>query len=95
VLSACRTGLGKVVRGEGVIGLTRAFLYAGAASVTVSLWQVADKSTSDLMVVFYQHMNAGLSRTEALRRAKVAMIEAGRHSHPFYWAPFVLIGEPK
>ena len=94
VLSACRTGLGKEVRGEGVIGLTRAFLYAGASTVTVSLWQVADRSTSDLMIHFYEQMNAGHGKTEALRRAKLRMIEDSRHRHPFYWAPFILIGEP-
>ena len=94
VLSACRTGLGKEVRGEGVIGLTRAFLYAGASTVTVSLWQVADRSTSELMIHFYEQMNAGHGKTEALRRAKLRMIEDSRHSHPFYWAPFILIGEP-
>ena len=94
VLSACRTGLGKEVRGEGVIGLTRAFLYAGASSLTVSLWQVADQSTSDLMIHFYEQMNAGHGKAEALRRAKLKMIEEKRYTHPFYWAPFVLIGEP-
>jgi CHAT domain-containing protein/tetratricopeptide (TPR) repeat protein len=94
VLSACRTGLGKEVRGEGVIGLTRAFLYAGASSLTVSLWQVGDQSTSDLMINFYAQLNAGNSKTEALRQAKLQMIGKKRYIHPFYWAPFVLIGEP-
>lgn len=93
-LSACRTGLGKEVRGEGLIGLTRAFLYAGASSVVVSLWQVGDESTADLMVQFYRQMNEA-DKSEALRRAKLKMIQDGRYAHPYHWAPFVLVGEPK
>ncbi|MCI0487620.1 MAG: CHAT domain-containing protein [Blastocatellia bacterium] len=94
VLSACRTGLGKEVRGEGVMGLMRAFMYAGASSVVVSQWQVADRSTADLMVEFYKRMNGSGDKTEALRGAKLEMIESGLYSHPYYWAPFVLVGEP-
>ena len=94
VLSACRTGLGKEVHGEGVMGLMRAFMYAGASSVVVSQWQVADRSTADLMVKFYKRMNGPLDKTEALRGAKLEMIESDLYSHPYYWAPFVLVGEP-
>ncbi len=95
VLSACRTGLGKKLRGEGVIGLSRAFLYAGASSVVVSLWQVADKSTADLMVRFYQGMEGENDKSESLRQAKLKMIESSPYSHPYYWAPFILIGDPR
>jgi CHAT domain-containing protein/Tfp pilus assembly protein PilF len=95
VLSACRTGLGKELKGEGVIGLTRAFMYAGASSVAVTLWQVADPSTAELMIRFYQQLNRGADKAEALRRAKLELIEAGRYARPYYWAPFVLTGEPE
>ncbi len=94
-LSACQTGMGKELRGEGVIGLTRAFMFAGASSVMVSLWQVSDRSTADLMIRFYQHLNRKQSKTEALRRAKLELIGRGHYAHPYYWAPFILTGEPK
>jgi CHAT domain-containing protein len=94
MLSACETGLGKEKRGEGVIGLTRAFMYAGAATVGVSLWSVADKSTAELMTNFYKNLLAAHSPpSSALRDAQLAMIADGKHSAPFYWAPFVLVGE--
>ena len=92
VLSACQSGLGKEVSGEGLIGMTRAFLYAGASSVVVSLWQVDDVSTADLMVGFYSQLKAGLDRSEALRHAKLELIDRTRYSHPYFWAPFVLVG---
>jgi CHAT domain-containing protein/tetratricopeptide (TPR) repeat protein len=97
MLSACETGLGKEKRGEGVIGLTRAFMYAGAPTVGVSLWSVADKSTADLMTDFYQHLLASSpnSPSVALRDAQLAMINGKKYSAPFYWAPFVLVGEWK
>lgn len=94
VLSACETGLGKAVKGEGLIGLTRAFLYAGTPSVMVSLWKVADKSTADLMVRFYRYLSGGkLSKSRALRQAQLDLINSG-NSHPYHWAPFVLVGKP-
>jgi CHAT domain-containing protein len=97
MLSACETGLGKEKRGEGVIGLTRAFMYAGAPTVGVSLWSVADKSTADLMTDFYRRLLAASPQPPAssLRDAQLAMIKAGKYSAPFYWAPFVLVGEWK
>jgi CHAT domain-containing protein len=94
VLSACETGLGKEIHGEGIVGLTRAFLYAGASAVVVSLWKVADSSTSELMVRFHQHLTGGGSRSEALRRAQLDLVEKGAFAHPYYWAPFVLVGMP-
>jgi CHAT domain-containing protein len=95
MLSACETGLGKEKRGEGVIGLTRAFMYAGAPTVGVSLWSVADKSTADLMTDFYKRLLAtpDASPSASLRGAQVAMIDGKRYAAPFYWAPFVLVGE--
>jgi CHAT domain-containing protein len=95
MLSACETGLGKEKRGEGVIGLTRAFMYAGAPTVGVSLWSVADKSTADLMTDFYKRLLAtpDASPSASMRAAQVAMIDGKKYSAPFYWAPFVLVGE--
>ena len=96
MLSACETGLGKEKRGEGVIGLTRAFMYAGAPTVGVSLWSVADKSTAELMTNFYQRfLGSGASASSAMREAQLSMISAKKYSAPFYWAPFVLVGEWK
>jgi CHAT domain-containing protein/Tfp pilus assembly protein PilF len=94
VLSACGSGLGREVSGEGILGLTRAFLYAGASSVAVSLWQVSDRSTADLMISFYERMETVPGKAEALRRAKLKAIESGRDAHPFHWAPFILVGSP-
>ncbi|RIK71459.1 hypothetical protein DCC62_21800, partial [candidate division KSB1 bacterium] len=94
VLSACETGLGKIAKGEGLIGLSRGFLYAGAANLLVSLWQVNDASTANLMIDFYQNMLAGKSKAAALREAKLRMIEQqAKYAKPYYWAPFVLIGK--
>ena len=96
MLSACETGLGKEKRGEGVMGLTRAFMYAGAPTVGVSLWSVADKSTADLMTDFYKRLlTAGDTTTSssALRGAQLAMIADKKYSAPFFWAPFVLVGD--
>jgi CHAT domain-containing protein/tetratricopeptide (TPR) repeat protein len=97
VLSACETGLGKENRGEGVIGLARAFMYAGAPSVGVSLWSVADRSTAELMPDFYKRYLAaqGHAPATALRAAQQQMIAGKRYSAPFYWAPFVLVGDWK
>lgn len=95
MLSACETGLGKEKRGEGVMGLTRAFMYAGAPTVGVSLWSVADKSTADLMTDFYKRLLTGDNTTSssALRGAQLAMISGKKYSAPFFWAPFVLVGD--
>jgi CHAT domain-containing protein len=95
ILSACETGLGKEKRGEGVIGLTRAFMYAGAQTVGVSLWSVADRSTAELMSNFYKRLllRQGTPSSAALRDAQLDMITDDRFSAPFYWAPFVLFGD--
>lgn len=91
-LSACETGLGKVVKGEGIIGLTRAFMYAGAENVMVSLWKVSDASTSRLMIDFYNQLLTGKSKSEALRRAKLNLIRSKEYAAPYYWAPFIIVG---
>jgi len=94
VLSACQTGLGKLIRGEGMVGLTRAFMYAGTPSVLVSLWSVSDNSTALLMGEFYKNLIRNkLSKTDALRKAQLALMSDQQFAHPFYWAPFVLIGD--
>jgi len=94
VLSACETGLGKMAKGEGLIGLARGFLYAGAANLLVSLWQVNDASTANLMIDFYRNMLEGKNKAEALRLAKLRMIERhAKYARPYHWAPFVLIGK--
>jgi CHAT domain-containing protein/Tfp pilus assembly protein PilF len=95
VLSACETGLGKEVKGEGLIGLTRAFLYAGTPSVVVSLWKVDDRSTAELMVRFYRRLKDGtVGKADALRQAQLDLISEGKFPHPYFWAPFVLVGKP-
>lgn len=95
MLSACETGLGKLKHGEGVTGLTRAFMYAGATTVGVSLWSVSDEATAKLMSSFYKRFfsNERPLMSAALRGAQLEMIAGERNSMPFYWAPFVLVGE--
>jgi CHAT domain-containing protein len=94
MLSACESGLGKAQRGDGVIGLTRAFMYAGAPTVGVTLWSVADKPTAELMTNFYQQLlGPNPSPSSAMREAQLAMISGKKYSAPFYWAPFVLVGD--
>ncbi|RLD50934.1 MAG: hypothetical protein DRI94_07430 [Bacteroidetes bacterium] len=95
VLSACETGIGKISKSEGVIGLSRALMYAGAKNIIVSLWKVSDESTTDLMVDFYKNLiNNNEDKAEALYHAKNKMIEAGGNfAHPFFWSPFILIGK--
>jgi CHAT domain-containing protein len=90
-LSACESGRSTVLQGDEVIGLPRAFLGAGAAAVVVSLWLVQDESTVTLMTHWYNGLNEGMGRATALRAAQRALRE--RHPHPYYWAPFVLIGQ--
>jgi CHAT domain-containing protein len=94
VLSACRTGLGKEVRGEGLVGLTRGFMYAGAPRVVVSLWSVSDEATAELMAAFYRGMlSEKLRPAAALRAAQISLMKEGRWQSPFYWAAFTLQGE--
>jgi len=93
-LSACQTGLGKISKGEGVIGLSRALVYAGAKSIIVSFWSVADESTAQLMTEFYRQMleHPESNYSQNLRNAKLALMKTDNYKSPYYWAPFVLIG---
>jgi CHAT domain-containing protein/tetratricopeptide (TPR) repeat protein len=94
VLSACQTALGKEVRGEGLIGLTRGFMYAGSPRVVASLWKVDDVATAELMKVFYQKLlKEGMRPPTALRAAKIEMMKQKRWASPYYWAAFELQGE--
>ncbi len=93
VLSACETGLGETTRHEGLVGLTRALQYAGARSIMVSLWSVADESTAALMAAVYRELRRGTSKDVALQRAMAAVRADPRWRHPFYWAPFTLTGD--
>jgi CHAT domain-containing protein len=98
VLSACPTALGKEIKGEGLVGLTRGFMYAGAARVMASSWKVEDEATAELMKRFYQAMlGQGMRPAAALRAAQVAMLQGTkqRWRSPYYWAGFVLQGEWK
>ncbi len=93
VLSGCRTALGKEIRGEGLLGLTRGFLYAGAARVVASLWQVQDRATAELMTRFYRALVAGRPAAAALRAAQLGMWRETEWKDPYYWAGFVLQGD--
>jgi len=94
-LSACETGLGKEMGGEGLVGLTRAFQYAGARTVVPSLWSVGDESTAQLMKTFYERLRAGVSKDEALREAQLTLLGDPRTANPFHWAAFEVIGDWK
>jgi CHAT domain-containing protein len=94
VLSACETGLGNFIRGEGLVGFTHAFMYAGTESVVASLWWVDDYATSELMQRFYQAMiKEGFPPAKALQKAQISMIKEKGLNNPFYWSPFTLQGE--
>ncbi|MEQ9405061.1 MAG: CHAT domain-containing tetratricopeptide repeat protein [Cyclobacteriaceae bacterium] len=94
VLSACKTGLGKTQKGEGVMSLGRAFAYAGCPSVVMSHWSVDDKSTAQLMGNFYKHIADGQSKDKALRQAKIDFLNGaeGLKTHPYFWGGFVVVG---
>ena len=92
MLSACGTAVGEVRRYEGLYGLARAFLYAGARSVGASLWQVEDMSAARLMGGFYRGYVGGIGKAEALRRAQVGLLRDKRYADPYYWSGFVLMG---
>jgi CHAT domain-containing protein len=92
-LSSCESGVGKLVRGEGLMAMTRGFFYAGARNVVCSLWKVYDKHADQLMRGFYRHVLEGREFSSALREAKLAMIKNRVTAHPFKWAGFTLIGK--
>ena len=92
VLSACNTGVGKLHRGEGIMSLARAFRYAGCPNIAMSLWNVDDEAASLLMEQFYKKLREGLPKDEALRQARLYLLNE-EHAHPYYWGAFVLIGD--
>jgi CHAT domain-containing protein/Flp pilus assembly protein TadD len=92
-LSACQTGINETSPGDELIGLTRAFLYAGAPSVVVSLWSVDSPSTYELMLSFYNHLKNGADKATALQMAQIKIMEETEYTHPYYWAPFILVGD--
>lgn len=94
VLSACKTGLGQQIRGEGIKSFARAFLYSGTPSVVVTLWNVSDQSTVEFMKSFYSNLEAkSMNKAAALRNAQLRLISSQLYNHPYYWAPFVLVGD--
>ena len=97
VLSACQTALGKDIKGEGLVGLTRGFMYAGAARIVASLWRTEDRATAVLMGRFYESMLSGngMSPAAALRKAQLSMWNDKRWRQPRYWAAFTIQGEWK
>jgi CHAT domain-containing protein len=94
VLSACETGRGQNVAGEGIVGLTRALQSAGARSIVASRWAVSDESTRRLMVGLHRKLWEGKGKDEALREAMREVREEAERGHPYYWAPFFLLGDP-
>jgi CHAT domain-containing protein/Tfp pilus assembly protein PilF len=93
VLSACQTGVGEVKNGDGVYGLRRALVLAGAESELMSLWRVDDAATSDMMVEYYKRLKNGEGRTEGLRQVQLKMLRSKDRSHPYYWASFIPVGD--
>ncbi|MGV7106646.1 CHAT domain-containing protein [Flavobacterium sp. U410] len=94
VLSACDTGNGELVKGEGIMSLARAFTYAGVKSSVVSLWQVPDKETSEIMILFYENLKNGMPKDEALALAKQEFIQQNPlKNHPYFWAGFIINGD--
>jgi CHAT domain-containing protein len=94
VLSACQTGVGESRSGDGVYGLRRAVAMAGAETQVMSLWNVDDAATSELMQSYYNHLLAGGGRSESLRQAQLEMLKSPDRAHPFYWASFIVSGNP-
>jgi CHAT domain-containing protein len=92
-LSACESGLGRIARGDEIMGFTRSFLTAGASSLLVSLWPVADDSTEMLMTTLYGELAKGKPAAAAMQTAQVAVLKRPRFAHPFFWAPFDLVGD--
>jgi len=95
VLSACNTGSGKINRGEGIMSLARGFIYAGVPSIVMTLWNVDDKSGANIMTLFYENLNKGMSKDIALQQAKLTYLNNSSplHSHPYFWAAYVDIGD--
>jgi len=95
-LSACNTGRGNEIKGEGLMGLTRAFMYSGTPAVSVTLWSIESESAKELDVGMYRYLSRKPGRAEALREIKLAMLHGQKgdeYRHPFYWAPLVVFGD--
>lgn len=92
VLGACQTALGSIYKGEGMIGFTRVFIYAGASNLAVSMWRVSDQPTAYLMIDFYDYIRQGYDYSDALRKAKLNLISNPQFANPVNWAAFTLIG---
>lgn len=97
VLTACETGTGSISRGEGVLSLAHSFMYAGCPSVIMSLWQIDEKASADIIATFYKYLSQGKSRGEALRLAKLSHLKksAAASAHPYFWAGMALVGDDK
>ncbi|MCL5773948.1 MAG: tetratricopeptide repeat protein [Firmicutes bacterium] len=93
VLSACNTAGGRISNGDEIVGISRAFMYAGTPTVIATLWSIADVSTAELMQDFYKRLKQGKSKGAALQEAQKDMLKNSEYSHPYYWAPFLLIGD--
>jgi CHAT domain-containing protein len=95
VLSACNTGTGKLERGEGIISLARGFFYSGIPSVVMTLWEIEDHSSADLVTLFYENLKKGMTKDAALQQAKLVYLQNSDqlHAHPYFWAGFVSIGK--
>ena len=93
VLSACDTAFGKIQKGEGMIGLAWSLFVAGSPTTIASQWKVDSASTTELMLDFHQNLKTNISKAEALRQASLKLLHTDEYHHPFYWAPYVLIGD--
>jgi len=93
VLSACETGLGELQQGEGILSLSRGFVYAGTKSIVGTLWSVNDRPTQEIMTFFYSNLKQGMEKDKALRQAKLSYLESSSPSAPFNWAAFTAIGD--
>jgi CHAT domain-containing protein len=95
VLSACNTGTGRLMKGEGMMNLARGFIYAGVPGIVMTLWSVEDQSSAEIVQKFYEYLEDGMSKDEALRQAKLDLLNQGDplRSHPYYWAAYVTIGD--
>ncbi|MFC2119266.1 CHAT domain-containing protein [Bacteroidota bacterium] len=91
-LSACESGIGEIVNGEGIINMTRELIYSGAKNILASLWKISDKPTMLLMIDFYKNIQKGNSYSHSLRKAKLNMLKNEKTAHPIHWAGFVLVG---
>jgi CHAT domain-containing protein len=91
-LSACHTGVNRISPGDELHGLMRGFLFAGVPSLVASLWAASDDSTAHFMKTMYRQIKDGASKRAAVRQAQLAVKEA--YGHPYYWAPFILLGDP-